>query len=354
MKKNLSAVLILASMLLTMAGCNQPAQQKPEDKTPVETKTVTLTGKISNMPEQHMIEPQKKYPYTDYFDVEKRQYVVYSKEKITCTGEITIKGKTIILEGTSKKPGSDEVYKEEQILVDSIECVKAEETNADIISNEYPTKIVYTNDLSSAEKMKDDCSQRGGTFNTCGSPCAPEAEICIEVCAYTCELSDQPKPLTPATDLNTDNWLSYSNKELGFSIKYPTTLNKKEGEGSPVAFSVWGPTQEPDTEFYDGINISFNKETYEGTTSFESFINTQLETEKEIAESVSQPLPVTIGGKSAFRVDIVGMGTYTNYYIPLDASYYLLISVMAPDPTGQGYEAIVNKMLESITFESAI
>jgi len=351
--KNLISAILIPVFIFSFAGCNQPAKQDAEDKTPV-SKSVTLTGKISDRPEQHMIDPQDNYPYMDYFDTDSRQYVIYTKEKINCSGDFTLKGNTIEIEGTSKKPGSDEVYTEEQILVNSFECKKTEEPETNFISNEYPTKIIYTNDLSQAEAMKADCLKRSGTFNTCGSPCAPEAEVCIEVCAYTCDLLTKPEPLIPVTDVNTDDWLSYSNKELGFSIKYPSTLNKKEGEGSPVAFTVWGPTQEPETEFYDGINISFNKEIYEGTSSFESFINSQLEIEKEIAESVSEIFPVAIGGKSAYRVDIVSLGTYSNYYIPLDASYYLLISASAPDPTGQGYAVIVNKMLESIVFDTAI
>jgi hypothetical protein len=353
MMKNLISTILLPIFIISFAGCNQPAKQENEDKTPV-SKTVTIKGKISNRPEQHMIDPQESYPYMDYFDADNKQFVVYTKEKINCSGETTITGKTIEIKGSSKKPGSDEFYTEEQILVNSFECEKAVESSANFISNEYPTKIIYTNDLSQTEAMKADCLKRSGTFNTCGSPCAPEAEVCIEVCAYTCELTTQPEPLIPVSDVNTDDWLSYSNKELGFSIKYPSTLNKKEGEGSPVAFTVWGPTQQPETEFYDGINISFNKEIYEGTSSFEAFINSKLEMEKEIAESVSEPLPVMIGGKTAYRVDIVSLGIYSNYYIPLDASYYLLISASAPDPTGQGYALTINKMLESIVFDTAI
>ncbi len=36
---------------------------------------------------------------------------------------------------------------------------------------------------------KTDCASRGGTFNMCGSPCRQDSEICVTVCAYTCEFS---------------------------------------------------------------------------------------------------------------------------------------------------------------------
>ncbi|MFA6098731.1 MAG: hypothetical protein WCV50_03070 [Patescibacteria group bacterium] len=56
----------------------------------------------------------------------------------------------------------------------------------DIFSN----KIVYGIGLDSTliPKLQADCQERGGAFSECGSPCGPEAEYCITVCAYTCEL----------------------------------------------------------------------------------------------------------------------------------------------------------------------
>lgn len=57
------------------------------------------------------------------------------------------------------------------------------------IRAEFETKVVYTEDLSvRTEPLIEDCQIRGGTFNTCGSPCGPTEEICTAVCVYTCEL----------------------------------------------------------------------------------------------------------------------------------------------------------------------
>lgn len=54
---------------------------------------------------------------------------------------------------------------------------------------QYPEKKVYTTDLSvDTAPLIEDCDGLGGTFNTCGSPCAPDAEACMAVCAYTCDL----------------------------------------------------------------------------------------------------------------------------------------------------------------------
>ncbi|MCK5095835.1 MAG: hypothetical protein KAR24_00615 [Candidatus Pacebacteria bacterium] len=57
-----------------------------------------------------------------------------------------------------------------------------------LIESDFGTKIVYgtSQSVDTAPLIKD-CEARGGVFNTCGNPCGPEAEMCITVCAFTCE-----------------------------------------------------------------------------------------------------------------------------------------------------------------------
>lgn len=58
------------------------------------------------------------------------------------------------------------------------------------LQNDYGSKIVYTTDAeTSTDALRNDCTERGGTFNECGTTCAPDADICADVCAYTCELA---------------------------------------------------------------------------------------------------------------------------------------------------------------------
>ncbi|MDP2629560.1 MAG: carboxypeptidase-like regulatory domain-containing protein [Candidatus Harrisonbacteria bacterium] len=57
-----------------------------------------------------------------------------------------------------------------------------------IVQSNFGTKIVYGSDASQLSRYRADCRQRNGVFNECGSPCAPDAEVCITVCAYTCEI----------------------------------------------------------------------------------------------------------------------------------------------------------------------
>ena len=62
------------------------------------------------------------------------------------------------------------------------------------IQAEFSNKIVYAvNDGTDSSALKNDCSKRGGVFNECGSVC-DEGDVCIRVCAFTCELKDKVTP----------------------------------------------------------------------------------------------------------------------------------------------------------------
>lgn len=55
-------------------------------------------------------------------------------------------------------------------------------------------KVVYTLDLSEdREPLMLHCKEFGGTFNECGNPCQPSAELCTTVCALTCEKNGEER-----------------------------------------------------------------------------------------------------------------------------------------------------------------
>jgi hypothetical protein len=59
---------------------------------------------------------------------------------------------------------------------------------ADIVNikNDYGNKIVYSPEQN-IDNLRIDCNARGGTFNECGSSCSDDAEVCVMMCALTCE-----------------------------------------------------------------------------------------------------------------------------------------------------------------------
>ncbi len=56
------------------------------------------------------------------------------------------------------------------------------------LQNRFQGRLVYGIAADTdVDRWQADCAARGGYFNNCGSICGPEAEMCAEVCAYTCE-----------------------------------------------------------------------------------------------------------------------------------------------------------------------
>ena len=79
---------------------------------------VVIKGRVSHMPWQHMIQPLDSHPDISYVDVSNDQIVVYSKRPLPSEGNLEIRGTVTRLVGTSKRPGSDEVYSEIQLVAD--------------------------------------------------------------------------------------------------------------------------------------------------------------------------------------------------------------------------------------------
>ena len=91
------------------------------------------------------------------------------------------------------------------------------------IDSQFEEKIVYTTNLDyPEEKLRADCEERGGQFNTCGNICDPaSAQACPAVCAYTCDLS----PEKDREEIKTEGWETYTNQDLGFELKHPEDWN---------------------------------------------------------------------------------------------------------------------------------
>lgn len=67
----------------------------------------------------------------------------------------------------------------------------SQKSDAVPVQAEYPEKVVYSTDADADQAtLEEDCQSRGGTFNTCGSICEPDAFACATVCAFTCEFGE--------------------------------------------------------------------------------------------------------------------------------------------------------------------
>ena len=90
-------------------------------------KIVTVEGKISNMPWQHLIANVATHQQIYYFDLEgEPQIVIYSKDPIDCSNDLEIEGEVIEVKGHTKRPNKidDVKYVEYHILVENWKCKK--------------------------------------------------------------------------------------------------------------------------------------------------------------------------------------------------------------------------------------
>lgn len=110
-------LLIFVTGLIVLSGCG--AQNQITNGTKAE-----ISGTISDQPWQHMVDFPEEYVFLTYIDYnDGDQIVAYSKEYIECQEAVMLSGEYFLLEGTSKRPGSDEPYSEMQFKVNSYECL---------------------------------------------------------------------------------------------------------------------------------------------------------------------------------------------------------------------------------------
>jgi hypothetical protein len=87
------------------------------------------------------------------------------------------------------------------------------------IKERFDNKIVYEQDQD-LEEMRKHCQDLGGEFNECGSPCAPRAEICAEVCVYTCDFNEEK----PDGKKDSDRPIILENPRPNQEISSPLTV----------------------------------------------------------------------------------------------------------------------------------
>jgi len=89
-----------------------------------EGKTITITGKISNVIWQHVINTTKSHPYPSYFDLKDGyQIIIYTKNQITCKERVEVKGEVIRVEVHEDEDSKAAGLVEYHILADAWKCI---------------------------------------------------------------------------------------------------------------------------------------------------------------------------------------------------------------------------------------
>ncbi len=213
------------------------------------------------------------------------------------------------------------------------------------VKEEFENKIVYEkNDELAVEDYKKDCEQRGGQFNECGSPCAPDAAVCAQVCAYTCNLEAEEQ------DLNLpEGWSMYENTDLGFAVAHPDQMNVSLIPNRPgVEFMLTGPDQEQGTELTDGVRLTVIKYDLEEAQTLEEFANERAQSTVSAGGEVVAPVQsVGQGQLEAYTFRVQNLGTYTHYVLEAVPGQAFDIGFTVLDAKQRGYANLLQGMLNS-------
>lgn len=154
---------------------------------------------------------------------------------------------------------------------------------------------------------------------------------------------ENPSPAPPSTI----SYVTYNNIPLGFSISHPEDIPPQK-QGETMVFSKAGPSQKPETEFFDGLSLTINGGVYSG--DFKKVADQKLAEVKDYPTFVSSTglKALALAGKEAWSFTAETMGKSTYYFIRQEGNRYLEIIDTTIDPTGQGFEDIVSQMLSSL------
>jgi len=123
------------------------------------------------------------------------------------------------------------------------------------IQAEFSNKIVYTDDAGADTSiLKNDCFNRGGVFNECGSVCDESriGEDCIAVCAFTCEFKNNSESIYTVERVIDGDTLKLTNGEEIRLIGIDAPAVFEEG----IDLTLYDPSEEERQSLQKwGVNI---------------------------------------------------------------------------------------------------
>ena len=160
---------------------------------------------------------------------------------------------------------------------------------------------------------------------------------------------NQVSPTTTVQEDALANWKTFSNAY--FSFRYPPDVLLIEREASEVVLQKWGPTQKTDTEFYDGISISFQP--FELPVTAEEYVKVKIEEVErngigEISESLK---PIQVGAYSGVTFSVAGLGNYRTIVLKSPNVMILKITDSSNDPGQLGFSRVVDQILTTVVLK---
>ncbi len=165
---------------------------------------------------------------------------------------------------------------------------------------------------------------------------------------YTSDGTETTKVLPTETQIPTvtkqEEVRTYNNESMGFSVEYPSELILIEHEEGSVSFSLIGPMQGENTEFFDGVLVGFSLIEKQGM-SFEKVVETDRQEYLDVGDQVSGITDIMIKNKNGLKFSD-SRGEYL--YIDISKENILQVINLTVDPGNYGYKQLAEQVIESI------
>ncbi len=177
----------------------------------------------------------------------------------------------------------------------------------------------------------------------------PEPEQNLDVVPTETDVFDQVSPteFEEKVEVSGSDYEIYTSENMGFSVEHPKSVPVSFYEDGSIGFLIEGPTQEADTEFYDGMVVMFQKMPLEGKT-----LAAIVEENRAIYIDIQGADAQVSSIKNVKVGEVTGLsfseqnGEYI--FLPISTDSYLSIANLTSDPGELGYEEIAKKIVESV------
>ena len=159
------------------------------------------------------------------------------------------------------------------------------------------------------------------------------------------EINPTPTTTPLPTKIPEDDWQIYRNATIGFEIRHPVNLIIDDSDGLSVQMVLVGPSQQSQTEFFDGIALSVRKIIVDKDLVKQK-IEEEMVSYREIngAEATGEMVEININGNKGFRY---GEGNNWFNYVPVEGGY-LEIANLSADPSNMGFKQTAEKIINSL------
>lgn len=160
----------------------------------------------------------------------------------------------------------------------------------------------------------------------------------------------QAIPTTDTTNLQAGG-SSYAEENGVYTVLYPSDFVLDESDKLHIRIYKTGPTQQGQTEMYDGVLLVFEVINLNGKNLSE-WVDTTIQTLTENGTSeITEPKQASsINNLSGFTYSVRGLGESKNYVFQKDenSNTAVLITTLVSDPGNIGFQNQVDQILSTL------